>query len=105
MSVSFLHAHGMQPPIKIPAIGLDLLVRLPSAASAGEFCIFETINAAGKGPLQHLHPEAEIFRVMEGRYLYQVDGRRFFADTGDVVSIPGGAVGRSGAKLEPSAGG
>jgi quercetin dioxygenase-like cupin family protein len=92
MSVSFLHAHGTQPPIKIPAIGLDLFVRLPSAVSGGEFCLFETINAPGKGPPQHRHPEAEIFRVMEGRYLYQVDGRRFFAETGDVVSIPGGAA-------------
>jgi quercetin dioxygenase-like cupin family protein len=92
MSVTFLHAHGTKPPIKIPAIGLDLFVRLPSAVSGGEFCLFETINAPGKGPPQHRHPEAEIFRVMEGRYLYQVDGRRFFAETGDVVSIPGGAA-------------
>jgi uncharacterized cupin superfamily protein len=28
---------------------------------------------------------------MDGRYLYEVDGRRFYAETGDVVSIPGGA--------------
>ena len=40
----------------------------------------------------HRHREAEIFRVIEGRYLYSVDGRRFFADVGDVVNIPGGAA-------------
>lgn len=92
MSISFTHSHGTEPPIKIPAIGLDLFVRLPPAMSGGEFCFIETINAPGKGPPLHSHREAEIFRVIEGRYLYQVNGRRFFAEAGDVVSIPGGAA-------------
>jgi quercetin dioxygenase-like cupin family protein len=92
MTLSFFHSRASEVPIKIPAIGLDLFVRLPPARSGGEFCFIETINAPGKGPPQHRHPEAEIFRVIEGRYLYQVDGRRFFAEAGDVVSIPGGAA-------------
>lgn len=90
MSISFLHSRGTELPIKIPAIGLDLFVRMPPAASAGEFCFIETINAPGKGPPRHRHNEAEIFRVIEGRYLYEADGRRFYAEAGDVVSIPGG---------------
>ena len=44
-------------------------------------------------PPRHRHPEAEIFFVIEGRYLYEVDGRRFYAETGDVRIRPG----RSGA--------
>ena len=92
MRVSFLQSRGDEPPIKIPAIGLDLFVRLPPATSGGEFCFIETINAPGAGPPRHRHREAEIFRVLEGRYLYEVDGRRFFAQAGDVVSIPGGAA-------------
>jgi quercetin dioxygenase-like cupin family protein len=91
MSISFLHSSGDEAPIKIPAIGLDLLVRMPPSASGGEFCFIETINAPGAGPPRHRHREAEIFRVLEGRYLYEMDGRRFFAEAGDVVSIPGGA--------------
>lgn len=90
MSISFLHSHGTEPPIRIPAIGLDLFVRMPPAASADAFCFIETINAPGKGPPRHRHHEAEIFRVIEGRYLYEADGRRFYAEAGDVVSIPGG---------------
>jgi mannose-6-phosphate isomerase-like protein (cupin superfamily) len=90
MSISFLHARGTELPIKIPAIGLDLFVRMPPEASTGAFCFIETINAPGKGPPRHRHPEAEIFRVLEGRYLYEADGRRFYAEPGDVVSIPGG---------------
>jgi len=65
---------------------------LPPDASGGAFCFIETINAPGAGPPRHRHPEAEVFRVLEGRYLYEVDGRRFFAEAGDVVSIPGGAA-------------
>jgi quercetin dioxygenase-like cupin family protein len=92
MTLSFAHSRAMESPIKIPAIGLDLFVRVPPAATEGEFCFIETINAPGKGPPLHRHREAEIFRVIEGRYLYEVDGRRFFAETGDVISIPGGAA-------------
>ena len=91
MSISFVHSKGADAPITIPAIGLDLLVRMAPAASGDAFSIIETINAPGKGPPRHRHPEAEIFRVLEGRYLYEMDGRRFYAEVGDVVSIPGGA--------------
>ena len=90
--IAFSHSRATETPIKIPAIGLELFVRLPPAASAGEFCFIDTINGPGKGPPLHRHREAEIFRVIEGRYLYQVDGRRFFAEVGDVVSVPGGAA-------------
>ena len=91
MAIKFVHSRGAEAAIKIPAIGLDLHVRMPPEASGGAFSIIETVNAAGFGPPRHGHPEAEIFRVIEGRYLYEVDGRRFHADVGDVVSIPGGA--------------
>lgn len=92
MNIAFLHSRGVESPIEIPAIGLDLFVRLPPAASGGAFCFIETINAPGAGPPRHRHREAEIFRVIEGRYLYEVEGRRFFAEKGDVVSIPGGTA-------------
>jgi quercetin dioxygenase-like cupin family protein len=91
MSISFIHSKGADAPIAIPAIGLDLIVHMAPSASGGAFSIIETINAPGKGPPRHKHNEAEIFRVLEGRYLYEMDGRRFYAETGDVVSIPGGA--------------
>ena len=91
MSISFLHSRGTEPPIRIPAIGLDLFVRVPPVTSGRQFCFIETINAPGFGPPRHRHPQAEVFRVIEGRYLYEVDGQRFYAEAGDVVSIPGGA--------------
>jgi quercetin dioxygenase-like cupin family protein len=78
--------------VRIPAIGLDLRVRLPPAASDEAMTIIETTNAPGFGPPLHRHAETEIFRVLSGRYLFEVDGRRFHAETGDVVTVPGGAA-------------
>jgi quercetin dioxygenase-like cupin family protein len=91
MAFSFWHSRGDEAPISIPAIGLDLFVRLPPASSGGAMTVIETINAPGFGPPRHRHNETEIFRVLEGRYLYEVDGKRFQADVGDLVSVPGGA--------------
>ncbi len=78
--------------IKIPALGLELAVKLPSEASGKELTILETVNAPGFGPPLHRHPETEVFRVLEGRYLYEVNGRRFEVSEGEVVSVPGGDV-------------
>jgi quercetin dioxygenase-like cupin family protein len=78
--------------VAIPALGLELAVRLPPEASGKALTIIETSNAAGFGPPLHRHRETEVFRVFEGRYLYEVDGKRFEAHPGDVVSVPGNAA-------------
>ena len=91
MTFSFWRSRGDGAPIAIPAIGLDLFVRLPPASNGGVMTVIETINAPGFGPPCHRHNEVEVFRVLEGRYLYEVDGKRFHADVGDLVSVPGGA--------------
>jgi hypothetical protein len=36
--------------------------------------------------------ETEVFRVLKGRYLFEVDQNRFYAEEGDVVTAPGGSV-------------
>ncbi len=92
MTFSFSHSRGDEPAILVPEIGLELMVRLPSQASGGTLTVIETINAPGFGPPLHRHTETEVFRILSGRYLYEVDGRRFFAEERDVVSVPGGAA-------------
>jgi len=80
------------PVVRIPLLGLELTVRLPPDIAGGRFTIIETKNAPGFGPPLHRHRETEVFRVMEGRYLYEVNGQRFEAAEGDLVSVPGGAA-------------
>lgn len=90
MTFQFARSTHAEPFIDIPAIGLQLQVRLPGTASDGALEVIETLNAPGFGPPLHRHPETEVFRVLAGRYLFEVDGRRFIAETGDLVSVPGG---------------
>jgi quercetin dioxygenase-like cupin family protein len=92
MGFEFLHDTGDGEPIRIPEIGLELRVRLPKAASGGELTVIETVNTPGFGPPVHRHKETEVFRVTQGRYLFEVDGKRFHAAAGDVVCVPGGAA-------------
>jgi quercetin dioxygenase-like cupin family protein len=91
--VSFQFAHtagGSQPAVKIPALGLELAVTLSPEISGSALTVIETVNAPGFGPPMHRHPETEVFRVLEGRYLFEVNGRRLEATAGDTVSVPGG---------------
>jgi len=93
MPFQFFHstAHDLSL-VKIPAIGLELAVRLPPEASGDALTVIETMNAPGFGPPLHRHRETEVFRILEGRYLFEVDGRRFEAGASEVVSVPGGAA-------------
>ena len=88
----FRSTKGEISPLTIPAIGLELAVRLPPTATDHILTVLETVNAPGFGPPLHRHHETEVFRVLEGRYLFEVDGQRFEASAGDVINVPGGAA-------------
>jgi mannose-6-phosphate isomerase-like protein (cupin superfamily) len=79
-------------PVVIPAIGLELTVQLPPEASSNILTVIEIMNAPGFGPPLHRHSETEVFRVPEGRYLFEVDGKRFETGTGEIISVPGGVA-------------
>ncbi|QWW72279.1 cupin domain-containing protein [Rhizobium sp. WYJ-E13] len=74
--------------VSIPALGLDLRVRVPPSQSHGVFSFIETSHRPGFGPPLHSHLETEVFRVLKGRYLFEVDEKRFYADEGDVIVAP-----------------
>jgi len=90
MPFSFAHSRNDEPVIAVPAIGLEVRVRLSSKSTGEGLAIMETTNAPGLGKPLHTHPETEVFHVLAGRYLYEVDGRRFYAESGDVITVPGG---------------
>jgi quercetin dioxygenase-like cupin family protein len=92
MSFQFFIQRAGSGPLRIPEIGLELRVTLPFSTSGGAIAVIETANAPGFGPPLHRHRETEVFRVIEGRYLFEVNGERFEASEGDTVSVPGGAA-------------
>jgi quercetin dioxygenase-like cupin family protein len=69
-----------------------LRVCVPPDTTGCVLTSIETTNAPGFGPPLHRHPETEVLYVLEGRYLFEVDGKRFTADTGNVVTAPGGSA-------------
>ena len=92
MTSDFRHSKLDEKPILIPQIGLTLQVRVPPETTGGALTAIETINAPGFGPPLHRHRETEIFYVLEGHCLFEVDGIRFEACTGDVMTVPGGSA-------------
>lgn len=78
--------------IRIPRLGMGVRVRVASADLTRLPTVLETTRTAGSGPPLYRRPQSEIFEIMSGRFLFEVDGRRFIARRGDLVSVPGGAA-------------
>lgn len=79
-----------EAPICVAAIGMTVRVRI-SWSSCSEVSIVETTNAPGYGPPLHRRTASETFEILSGRFLFEVDGKRFLARRGDLVHIPSGA--------------
>ncbi|MFT4437047.1 cupin domain-containing protein [Caballeronia sp. 15715] len=75
--------------VAVPEIGLELRVRTPQDFAGSGIELIETTNAPGFGPPLHRHREAEIFYILQGHYLFEVDGKRFEATVGDTVVANG----------------
>ncbi|MDM0115451.1 cupin domain-containing protein [Variovorax sp. J22R133] len=90
--VSTARPRREEPIIRIPALGLTVRVRFPFEADKAQATVIETTNAAGFGPPLHRRAESETFEIVTGRYLFEVDGRRFIARRGDLVRVPAGAA-------------
>ncbi|WP_144107583.1 cupin domain-containing protein [Paraburkholderia sp. BCC1886] len=81
--------------IDIPAIGINVQVRIAPTATGNKATLIETSDAPGYGPPMHRHErETEIFHVLTGRYLFEVDGDRMIVSTGETVVGPAGSTHR-----------
>ncbi|MEJ8848462.1 cupin domain-containing protein [Variovorax rhizosphaerae] len=92
MIVSTARPKREESIIRIPALGLTVRVRFPFEPEKAQCTVIETTNAAGFGPPLHRRTESETFQIVTGRYLFEVDGRRFIARRGDLVRVPAGAA-------------
>lgn len=90
--ISTARPHRDEPIIRLPALGLSVRVRFPFSPGESQATVIETTNAAGLGPPLHRRAETEIFEIVTGRFLFEVDGQRFIARRGDLVRVPGGAA-------------
>lgn len=81
--------------IHIPAIGLDLSVCIEPSETEGRATLIETRDAPGFGPPLHRHRnETEIFHVLQGRYLFEVDGVLRILQAGETLTARAGTTHR-----------
>ncbi|BAN27478.1 putative uncharacterized protein (plasmid) [Caballeronia insecticola] len=86
MQSDLLHTKAPDSLISIPSIGVDIDVRIAPATTHARATLIETTDAPGFGPPQHRHQrETEVFHILQGRYLFEVDGQRIVANVGDTV--------------------
>ncbi|CAD6548178.1 cupin domain-containing protein [Paraburkholderia metrosideri] len=72
--------------IAIPAIGVNVQVRIAPTATGAKATLIETSDEPGYGPPLHRHErETEVFHVLRGQYLFEVDGERIIASAGETV--------------------
>lgn len=72
----------------IQFIGKQMLVKVSSQTTGGEFTLLEDVSPALSGPPLHAHTFEEWFYILEGEFLFETDGRQFRAVPGDTVYAP-----------------
>jgi quercetin dioxygenase-like cupin family protein len=61
--------------------------------NGGAFALFENLTQPGGGPPLHRHSrEDEVFHVLDGEVLFQIDGVRIEAKAGDTLFAPRGTA-------------
>ena len=75
----------------IQVVGDEVIVKVSSRDTDGAFAVFEGRTQPNSGPPLHLHrDEDEVWRVLEGEYLFEVDGDEIYAGPGATVFAPRG---------------
>lgn len=80
-------------PASLNSVGEDVLVKLAGRDTRDQFAFFHLDAPPMSGPLLHQHTrEDEMFYVLEGELVFEVDGKRFLAKTGTTVFAPRNTV-------------
>jgi mannose-6-phosphate isomerase-like protein (cupin superfamily) len=90
VTLSTARPHAAEPVIHLRALGMSVRVRVPGTPHGQSLAVFETMNSALSGSPKLRRPEDEIFQILSGRFVFEVDGRRLLARKGDLVVVPGG---------------
>lgn len=95
MQPNLNHSITLDDTIAIPAIGVNVQVHIAATATDNKAALIETTDEPGYGPPQHRHErETEVFHVLCGRYLFEVDGKRIVVSAGETVVARAGSTHR-----------
>ena len=73
----------------VECLDMQVIIKVPSAASGGSVGIAEMLVPPGEGPPMHIHRrEEEAFHVLEGHFRFWCDGRSWDGREGATVLLP-----------------
>jgi mannose-6-phosphate isomerase-like protein (cupin superfamily) len=76
----------------LQVFGDEVRVKISSRDTGGAFTVIEEVTQPMGGPPLHVHHEQdEWFHILEGEYLFEVDGSQMHAGPGDIVFAPRGS--------------
>ena len=94
---------------KLNVIGDHMTIKLSGEDTSGQFTFFEQENEPGVGIPPHVHAnEDEVFKVVEGKVEFWLDGKTKVMEAGDVIYAPKGVphtwkvIGEQKAKVDVS---
>lgn len=80
-------------PAPLNIVGEETLVKVSSDDSDGTLAFFHLVAPPMSGPPRHVHSrEDELFYVLEGELVFELDGERHTVRTGDTVYLRRGVV-------------
>jgi quercetin dioxygenase-like cupin family protein len=88
-----LAAHEGRTPAPLNIVGEKTLVKVSAADSAGQLAFFHLVAPPMSGPPRHVHSrEDELFYVLEGEIVFELDGERRTVGPGGTVYLRRGVV-------------
>jgi mannose-6-phosphate isomerase-like protein (cupin superfamily) len=77
----------------LPVVGDEVTIKISSRDTNGAFATFiDTTPPQAGPPLHRHHLQDEWWYILEGNYLFDVDGKEIHAGQGDTVYAPRGSV-------------
>lgn len=80
-------------PMPLNVVGEETLVKVSAADSEGQLAFFHLVAPPMSGPPRHVHSrEDELFYVLEGEIVFELDGNRHTVGSGGTVYLRRGVV-------------
>ena len=90
---SVVAAGDGRTPAPLNIVGEETLVKVSSEDSDGTLAFFHLVAPPMSGPPRHVHSrEDELFYVLEGELVFELDGERHTVRAGDTVYLRRGVV-------------
>jgi quercetin dioxygenase-like cupin family protein len=86
-------ARDGRTPAPLNIVGEETLVKVSAEDSEGTLSFFHLVAPPMSGPPRHVHTrEDELFYVLEGELVFELDGERHTVGAGDTVYLHRGVV-------------